>query len=145
VTLIQKFLRRSLPDRLMLIEALLWLCWARLLLVAVPFRWIAPHLGRQAAESPMSTSEQERPVVQRISWAVQAVERHAPLAFVCLPQAMAAKWMLRRRGLQSTLYLGLRHGEKAGLAAHAWLRVGGRILTGRAEALGHQVIATFSD
>jgi hypothetical protein len=98
-----------------------------------------------SAESPTSMTEEERPVAQRVSWAVQAVERRSPLDFVCLPQAMAAKWMLRRRRLQSTLYLGLRPGEKAGLAAHAWLRVGDKILTGRAEALGHQVIATFGD
>jgi len=35
----------------------------------------------------------------RVAWAVQAVVRHVPLGFVCLPQAMAAKWMLRRRRL----------------------------------------------
>jgi hypothetical protein len=143
--LIRKFLRRSWPDRLVLLEALAWLCWARLLLVSVPFRWIARRLGRQMAESPTSMSESDRRVVQRVGWAVQAVSVHAPLGFVCLPQAMAAKWMLRRRGLVSTLYLGLRNGETAGLSAHAWLRSGDSILTGRSESLGRQVIATFGD
>ena len=143
--LIHKFLRRNVPDRLLLLEALVWLCWARLLLVTVPFRWVARGLGRRMAESPASMAESDRMIVQRISWAVQAVSLHAPLGFVCLPQAMAAKWMLRRRGLESTLYLGLRAGERATLSAHAWLRSGDRILTGRSESPGHQVIATFGD
>ena len=136
---------RSWTDRLLALEALGWLCWARLLLISVPFRWITPHLGRQMAETPLPMNDRERPIAMRISWAVGAAERHAPIDLVCLPQAMAAKWMLRRRRLPSTLYLGLRGGEKAGLTAHAWLRVGDKILTGRAEAKGHQVIASFSD
>ena len=143
--LILKFLRRNGSDRLLLLEALAWLCWARLLLVTVPFRWIARRLGRQMGVSTASLAESDRLLVQRVSWAVQAVSIHAPLGFVCLPQAMAAKWMLRRRGLESTLYLGLRAGERATLSAHAWLRAGDRILTGRSESTGHQIIATFGE
>jgi len=145
MALIHKFLRRNWSDRLLLLEALAWLCWAKLLLITVPFRWVARRLGRQMAESPTSIAESDRLVVHRVSWAVQAVSIHAPLGFVCLPQAMAAKWMLRRRGLASTLYLGLRSGETAGLSAHAWLRSGDRILTGRSESVGHHAIATFGD
>ncbi len=143
--LIRRFLRRTWAERLILLEAFAWLCWARLLLLTVPFRWIAPHLGRQMAEGPATLADSDRLVVGRVSWAVLAVSRRAELGFVCLPQAMAAKWMLRRRKLTSTLYLGLRTNEKASLSAHAWLRVGDRILTGQAEACGHQVIATFGD
>jgi hypothetical protein len=67
------------------------------------------------------------------------------LGFVCLPQAMAAKWMLRRRRTPSTLYLGLRREEKTSLTAHAWLRAGDEIITGRAAIMEHQVIATFGE
>jgi hypothetical protein len=142
---IGKFLKRDRQERVALVEAMFWLCLARLLLLIVPFRWIAPHLGRQMTESPFSLTGIERAIVQRTSWAVQAVARRAPLGFVCLPQAMAAKWMLRRQKLESTLYLGLRRGDEANIAAHAWLRAGDRVLTGHSESLGHQVIATFGD
>ncbi|HEY5078721.1 MAG TPA: lasso peptide biosynthesis B2 protein [Opitutaceae bacterium] len=141
----QKFLRRNASDRLLLLEALGWLCWARLLLVSVPFRWIAPRLGRHMEETSGALAEPGRPVADRVSWAVEAVARQAPRAFVCLPQAMAAKWMLRRRRIACTIYLGLRRGEEAGLTAHAWVRAGNKILTGRQEAVGHQVIASFGD
>lgn len=141
----QKFLKHSAANQCFLIEALAWLCWAKLLLLLVPFRWIAFRLGKQMAESPSAINEAERQVALRVSWAVQSVAFNLPIGFVCLPQAIAAKWMLRRRGLSSTLYLGLRKGEGLKLNAHAWLRVGDKILTGRAESFNHQVITTFAD
>ena len=47
-----RFLRCNTPDRWLLLEALALLCWARILIRVVPFRWIAPHLGHPMAESP---------------------------------------------------------------------------------------------
>ena len=145
MTRLTRFLRCSRPDRRLLLEALALLCWARFLIRVVPFRWIAPHLGRPMAESPVDVGEAERRLSLHVAWAVQAVVRHVPLGFVCLPQAIAAKWMLRRRRLPSTLYLGLQRQEESKLTAHAWLRVGDKILTGRAESLDHTVIATFAE
>ena len=47
----------------------------------------------------------------------------------CLPRALAAQAMLRRRGIPSKLCLGIaREGEA--LAAHAWLEFGRQIVTG---------------
>jgi hypothetical protein len=140
-----KFMRCTSPDRRLLLEALILLCWARFLIRVVPFRWTAPHLGRPMAESSVDISEAELGLALRIAWAVQAVARNLPLGFVCLPQAVAAKWMLRRRRLPSTLYLGLQRKNELKLTAHAWLRVGDRIITGRAESLDHTAIVTFAE
>src|SRR5262245_10514831 len=140
-----KFFRRAPADRRFLLEALAWLCWAELLLLLVPFRWIAPRLGRVTAQSPLTIDDGERQLAVRVSWAVQLIARHVPLRFVCLPQAIAAKWMLRRRGLTSTLYLGLSPGGTLKLSAHAWLRVGDQILAGQAGSFNHEIIATFAE
>lgn len=140
-----RFLRCPTPDRLLLLEALGFLCWAKFLIRAVPFRRIAPHLGSAMVESPVDVSEAERQLALRIAWAVQAVTRNMPLGFVCLPQAIAAKWMLRRRHLPSTLYLGLQRKDDSKPTAHAWLRVGNTILTGRAECLNHTAVAMFAE
>ena len=144
VPTLTKFLRHDWRGRCLLLEALATLGWAKLLLVTVPFRWIAPRLGRPMAESAVEISLAEQQLARRVSWAVEAVARAAPLGFVCLPQAIAAKWMLRRRRLGSTLYLGLRRGEAAGLTAHAWLRAGDQILTGRAGSQAHHTVASFA-
>lgn len=129
----------------MILEALAWLCWSRLLLICAPFRWVAPHLGKQMAESPQHLSESGLAVAARVSWAVRTVAGQFPSSFVCLPQAMAAKWMLRRRRLSTTLYLGVRHGKARNMTAHAWLRAGNLILTGRKGMARHSVVATFGE
>lgn len=138
-----KFGRRGWSDQALLMEALAWLCVARLLLLLLPFRWLAPRLGHAMSESPARITEPERKLALRVSWAVQSVARNLPLGFVCLPQAIAAKWMLQRRRLATTLYLGVARPEQTTLTAHAWLRAGDRILTGRAESFQHTTIAWF--
>ncbi len=140
-----KFLRHDWAGRGLLLEALAWLVWAKLLLLVVPFRWIAPRLGRPMTESAASLTEPGSLLASRISWAVQSVAANVPLGLVCLPQAMAAKWMLRRRHLASTLYLGVARPDEAKFTAHAWLRAGNKILTGRAESRTHTTLASFAE
>ena len=145
MTRLGKFLAHRRSDRSVLLEALLWLCWSKLLLLLVPFRWVAPHLGSPQVQSPSRISPEELARAERISWAVQSVARHVPLGLVCLPQAMAAKWMLRRRGLASTLYLGLACPGESKSPAHAWLRAGPKILTGQRESASYVPITTFAE
>ena len=129
----------------MFFEALLALAWAKVLVHTIPFRRLAPRLGLAQTESPAIITAAERALAVEVSWAVQAAARHIPLRFVCLPQAIAAKWMLRRRGLATTLYLGVApdRAKPDAIAAHAWLRAGDKIVTGEIEAARHRAIATF--
>lgn len=141
----QKFLRRSGRERLLFLEALAGLCWDKARVALVPFRRIAPGLGAPQHETPPAIAAAQRAVAVEVSWAVQAVARHSPVAFVCLPQAIAAQRMLRRRGIASTLYLGVApdRADPALLQAHAWLRAGDKILTGELEAIRHRPLAWF--
>ncbi len=140
-----RFLRANGPDQRLTVEAFATLCWARFVIRVLPFRWVAPHLGRPMAESPVVVGATDRQQARRIHWVVQAIARHAPLKFVCLPQAIAAKWMLRRRRVPSTLYLGLKREGESDLTAHAWLRVGDLIVTGRHESASHTAVASFAE
>lgn len=51
----------------------------------------------------------------------------------CLPRALAAHWMLRRRGIVSKLCLGVAR-EKRELSAHAWIELEHAIVVGGTEA-----------
>lgn len=112
-------------------EAMLWLAAARLWLLVVPFRRIAARLGRMsAADGALPEQLPPSPAAAEISWAVRRSARYAPFRAVCLQQALAAKLMLRRRGIGSTLHLGVAYGENGALEAHAWLDAGGVRVTG---------------
>lgn len=50
----------------------------------------------------------------------------------CLPRAIAAQWMLRRRRIAATLVIGAaRHpGDERRIDFHAWVEHGGQIVVG---------------
>src|SRR4051794_32110666 len=55
-----------------------------------------------------------------VKWAVESIGDKPFMKALCLPRALAAQAMLRRRGIASRLCLGVaRVGE--GLVAHAWI------------------------
>ena len=148
MSLPRKFLNRPSSDRLLVLEALAWLIWARLLVWVVPFRRIARKLGGHMSETSLEDlSVTDDQTALRISWAVEMSAHYFPLSLVCLPQAMSAKWMLRRRRVPNTLYLGIRSDPKkpGHMLAHAWLRCGPRVLTGRQNLQGYTIISTFGD
>ena len=124
-----RFLVMTNHQRLLLVEAVLLLGVARLVLVTVPFARIAPWLQR-APDSP----EADTVTVLDVRQAVTLAARNVPWNAVCLPQAMAAKAMLARRGQGSALHLGAGKAEAGGFMAHAWLVAGGEIVVGEAEA-----------
>jgi Transglutaminase-like superfamily len=123
--------------RIRLAEAALWLFLARVALMFVPFARIAGHLGHfgPPAAVPAHTlraaaSLSEVELATEISWAVTRAARYLPFKAVCLPQAIAAKAMLRRRRIDSVLHLGVAKDSQAHLQAHAWLDAAGVEVTG---------------
>jgi hypothetical protein len=121
-------------------EALAFLALARIAVVALPFRVLEPRLGVRRAETP--ATERLDPVSRRVAWAIAVAARRTPWRSACLEQAIAAKAMLRRRGIASTLYLGV---AKDPFVAHAWLRVGAMNVTGGQDIGRYAVVASFAD
>lgn len=129
--------------KLAFLEAFLWLGLARGCVLLFPFRWIAPYLGslnQETSEDGIQPAEQA--VVGQIAWAIATSSYYTPWRSNCLARAIAAKIMLRRRKIASTLYLGLKKNADK-LEAHAWLRVGQEIITGGAIESQFKVISFF--
>jgi hypothetical protein len=134
---LRRFLQMSHRQRLMVIEAALFLGLARLALLTLPFARIAPWLRR----SPDSGSYDAKTVLA-VGDAVTIAARNVPWNAVCLPQAMAAKAMLARRGQGSALHLGAARASD-GLTAHAWLVAGGEVVVGEAGIADVAPLARF--
>ena len=143
-TPVATFLRLPWRDRGLLAEATGWLLVARLALLLVPFRRLAPWLGRAMSESP-KVSRRGDELSARVGWAVRTASRRTPWQTKCFAEAIAGKAMLKRRRVDSTLYLGLRKDDVGELQAHAWLRCGGRVITGGRTSGGFTVVATFAE
>ena len=135
---VASFRRLSWADRLLIVEAALMLGMARVCVVTVPFRMLAKWLAR-APDRPTTDVAQ----VLRVGRAVATAARHVPWNAVCLPQAMAAKAMLARRGQGSAFHLGAMIEADGKLSAHAWLECDGRIVTGAAGMRGMSHLVRF--
>jgi len=141
-----KWRRRNRTEQRLLLEAFVLLGVARLLVLCVPFRWLARTLGEHMRESAQEVASTEAELAMLVGRAVQAAANNTPWQSVCLPQAVTGQWMLKRRRIATTLYLGVMKAEHKPeqLAAHAWLRCGSRILTGAAGHRQYTVVSTFS-
>jgi hypothetical protein len=147
---LRRFAQVGHHRRALLIEAVAWLLLARLALIFIPFPRLARRLGSfvPPAEARALQAQAPRPaetvrVAEEIGWAVTRAARHVPFKAVCLPQAMAARVMLKRRGVASVMHFGAAKGENKPIDAHAWLDAAGVEVTGYPVAKNFAEIACF--
>ena len=140
-----EFLRLPNAKRQILVEAAICLSIARIAIMALPFPWIVPFLGQNMTVSLDTTEPEHSDLIKQVSWAVRTASRRLPGKASCLARAIAAKRMLRRRGVQSTLYLGIGKDGDGKLRAHAWLRSGNVIASGARGMVSFTVISTFAN
>lgn len=131
-------------DRWLLAEAAIWQVVAWAAVRAVPFRRWAGRLGTLDEETAPTDDPGSRQAAERVSWAVSATSRWVPWRATCLMEAVAAKKLLERRGVSSTLYLGVASADpETAFEAHAWLRCGTAIVTGDAERQRFTAVTAF--
>lgn len=130
--------------RRLLVEALIALLIARLAMFFLPFRRIAAWLGTPGAESSSTATAEQILTAEAVGRAVGIVGPRVPWDGRCLAQALAATWMLRRRGLEGTVSFGVCKSKSSGFEAHAWLRLGPCMVTGGPDHERYKVFTTFA-
>jgi hypothetical protein len=119
-------LKRSLPELRLLALAVAALPFFRVLLLIAPFEAIHRRVRSRAQRLAPGCEEG---FVATAAWAVSAAARRIPFA-TCLSQALVVQFLLARRGIDSTLWLGARRTEVGRFSAHAWVQCGGRMVIG---------------
>lgn len=124
--------------RVYLREAAVMLVLARLAVRCLPparvFAW--------ANRPPRSICRFASDDVSWIAWAVEHLGARPRINALCLPRALAAHAMLRRRGIASRLCLGVAR-QGSDVSAHAWVEVGDDKIVGAAEAGAFTRVAAF--
>ena len=128
---------RSLPGReaWAFVEASLLLAYARVLVTFVPLkRWRHQvELAKPDAAITHELTKTQRQTARMIERTLRRTGRNLPLEFVCLPQALAARWMLSRRGTPTELFFGTRLATEEDREFHAWLKAGDIMITGHCD------------
>ncbi|ENQ3078088.1 lasso peptide biosynthesis B2 protein [Bacillus multifaciens] len=140
---IRTFLSLDMKTMFLLIEAYIYLGWARIL-KGRPFSKVAPTLGVPMNETSLSYNESNKFVLRDISEAIHIMSRHTFWESKCLVRAIAGMKMLERRQMESTLYLGTAKDENGNMIAHAWLRSGPFYITGAEEMKRFTVVSKFA-
>ena len=111
--------------RVYLREAILMLVLARLAVRLLP----AQRIVAWASRAPRRVNRFAGYEAVRVTHTVELAGNMRWMQAECLPRALAAQAMLRRRGIASRLCFGVARDGDA-LAAHAWVELGQQILVG---------------
>lgn len=129
---------------LALIPEALW----RLMLVRIqllfPFARTAPQLGVKSLETPALSKASDIRRIQQITKAIRVMSRYTPWKSTCMVRAVAALKMLEKRGIESTLYMGVARDKQGQMIAHAWLRSGAHYVSGDDAMQGFVVVEKFA-
>ena len=128
---LQTLIALDSEDRIATIEAFGRIAWAQWLVKAVPPRmWRSQFGSGSAGGSDATETRTDLATIRRVRLAVSRAHRNLPGDAACLPQALAARRMLERRGIGSTLYIGTMRDEGGVRRFHAWLKAGEEWVTG---------------
>jgi hypothetical protein len=120
--------RKNIYDYILFFEACIYLSFAKLLILFFPFKKIAALIGRSQVESPIEVMGSI--IIKDIEISMIRAVKYALFTSKCYDQALATTFMLKRRKISSTIYFGL-HKETEQLLAHAWVRCGDKIVSGK--------------
>ena len=142
---LKKIFTTSFSDYLFLVEAIITSGIIRFIILFIPMRKFASFLGEQDKSSPTDNIAAHASKIEKIRLAVARTSRVTPWRCMCYEQAFTAKILLQRRNIPSTLYFGVRKNSSENkIDAHAWLRTGNRIITGKKNMHTFKEIARFS-
>lgn len=98
--------------------------------------FLGEDLGRTTGTRAVPSSSAAEPTprqlhrARRLRDALAIAARHAPWRSDCYPKALAAHLFLRLTRTPFTTHFGLRRDDAGSLRAHAWVDVGGVVITG---------------
>jgi hypothetical protein len=143
-SLVSKIRKLSGWDWWLLVKAVFWTGIGRILILFVPLRNFSFLLGTHQKETPELAATENMILLRSVGVAISRANRIVPWRCLCYEQAIAAKMILRGYGLETTMYYGVAKDINNQLIAHAWIRCGNYIVTGRPGMKRFTVVGTFA-
>ena len=126
--LLKTVARLSWTEKKLLLESIYFLGRSRLLIKRLGFKKLCERLG--SGETLQTTAPADAKSIV-IGAMIERVSPHLPWNCLCLTQAIAGYYMLKRRGIHGQVYIGVnKEQDKEELFSHAWLKSGSSCVTG---------------
>jgi len=137
MTLVRSFLRRPVADSAQVAHAVVVHLLIAALLRLIGLRRLTAWLAHVSSPGEVRDAAVD---AGRVAWAVRTATHLLPAGRTCLTEALAAQYLLQRRGAAATLRLGVSRVADV-VTAHAWLEAAGGIVIGGEIADRYQAFA----
>ena len=129
-SVLSKFFHLSWIDKKILIEAVAFLYLSKLLLLLVPFKLCIKTIYKVRCPKEVNLLE-----LTKIKTAIYRANRLAFWENMCIVQSFAVRWMLQKRSINSSFFIGFEYLVNKKISTHAWVTVNGEELTIRGNNL----------
>lgn len=83
--------------------------------------------------------------IKQVYHTIKRIDKFAFWPTNCYTQAIAARLIFKRRNIKSKIYLGMTKDSEGKLLAHAWTKIGDKIITGGGNLEKYKVLYIFDD
>ena len=132
-----RFLKSSFKSKLLLFEASDYTIWAYAMMRRFSFKRYLNWL-----DNPKNSIDSDE-ITRQVFYTIRKVDKYAFWTTTCYTQAIAARLILKRNNIQSKIYLGMTKDENGNLLAHAWTKVGDKIITGAGNLEKYKILYVF--
>lgn len=115
--------------------------WYRFRIRFVPMKYLQKNFGIEGEESPTEGTREDYRYARMIAEYVNRSADNTPWESKCLVRALTAQKLLKKKGIPTTLYLGVKT-ESEKMVAHAWIRTGRMYVTG-GTGEGYAMVAKY--
>ncbi len=119
----------------------------RAAVLLTPFHLLSKHLGTYYKNTELSplVNEQQLALARQVGRICEITARYTPWQSKCLVQAIMARTVLAFYAIPYVIHLGasLSNNPQKPIEAHAWVKVGHLVITGRAGHKTYPVLSSF--
>ncbi len=142
--LLKKYYHLNRAERKLLNQLLVWLIIGLFLARFVPLKWFDYMLGEYRKESLTDASKDQMILILKVKRKLKKIKKRVPWKVKCFEEAIAAKRVLEKYQVKTSIYLGVKKEKENKLIAHSWLKAGGIFITGKNGHEHYAVVGFYS-
>lgn len=149
--LLKKYISIKKIDRKILNRTFFWLIFGLILVRLIPIKWFSRLLGDFNPAEPADRKEIKYDVnkdqlqyIYIVQRNIRRLKRVIPWKVKCFEEAIAAKKVLEKHNIKTSMYLGVAKKDGNSLIAHAWLKRGDIFISGKKGHKQHAVVGFYT-
>ena len=142
--LLKKYISLKKTERKILNRTLFWLIFALILVRLIPIKWFSNLLGVFNRELKFDLNNKQLKLISVLQKNIRRLKKRLPWTVKCFEEAIAAKKILEKYNIKTTIYLGVAKKEEEILIAHAWLKSGDIFISGKKGHKQHTVVGFYT-